>query len=285
MPQFSERIGAKSSPTSIQLEGMSEALRNSLWNLIYHLYEADYFHDRVYWYKVAVHVARYFLKVPVDEVPNDDYESCIYIKKNFYQLKWYEVYDLIEFIAEHYKVIVGNRYHPTKREQYEQEVNRILQAELSGYRFIAGVLSPISDEVEIKEIEEAAEKSSQLGLEGVREHIRTALDNLGKKPAPDYRNAIKEAISAVESVARQLSGEKDLGAALEKLSKQINIHGALKSGFTKLYGYSSDEDGIRHAILEQTSVGFDEAKYMIVACSAFVNFLISKANEASLLKL
>lgn len=44
------------------------------------------------------------------------------------------------------------------------------------------------------------------------------------------------------------------------------------------------EDGIRHAILEEPNVGFHEAKFMLVACSAFVNFLISKAEAASLLR-
>jgi hypothetical protein len=282
MPRFSERIGVKSLPTSIQMEGMSEELRNSLWNLIYKLYKHDNYGK--WWANVAEHVAQYFLKIPVDEVPYDDFYCHKWMKERFYKLEWYEVYELIEFVAEKHDDMVGMHFHPFSRESIEQEVNRILQTEFSGYRFIAGVLSPISDEVEIKVIEEAAEKSSRLGLEGAREHIRTSLDCLSKKPEPDYRNAIKEAISAVESVARKLSGKKDLGAALEELSKHINLHGALKSGFKKLYGYTSDKDGIRHAILEQPDVGFDEAKYMIVVCSAFVNFLISKANEAKLLK-
>ncbi len=121
---------------------------------------------------------------------------------------------------------------------------------------------------------------------GTHEHIRTALQLLGKKPTPDYRNAIKEAISAIESIVKQISGKESVGleGALKELSKGIEIHGALQSGFIKLYGYSSDEDGIRHPILDQPNIGFDEAKFMIVAGSAFVNFLISKAEAAGLFK-
>jgi hypothetical protein len=52
----------------------------------------------------------------------------------------------------------------------------------------------------------------------------------------------------------------------------------------KLYGYTSDDSGIRHAILDQPTVGFDEAKFMIVSCSAFVNYLIAKAGAVGLLK-
>jgi hypothetical protein len=62
------------------------------------------------------------------------------------------------------------------------------------------------------------------------------------------------------------------------------LHGALRSAFEKLYGYTSDESGIRHAILEDPAVGFEEAKYMIVACSAFANYLAAKAEKAGLLK-
>jgi hypothetical protein len=100
-----------------------------------------------------------------------------------------------------------------------------------------------------------------------------------QKPKPDFRNSIKESISAVESAAKLISGLPGggLDAALETLRQQITIHPALKQGFLKLYGYTSDADGIRHSLLEVGSnAGFDEAKYMLVACSAFTNYLISK---------
>lgn len=147
------------------------------------------------------------------------------------------------------------------------------------------MLSPISDPTEIQEIEEAISRARNEGLYGTHEHFRTALEFLGKKPQPDYRNSIKEAISAVESIVKQISGSSSQGldSALDELDKYTEIHGALKSGFKKLYGYSSDENGIRHAILDQPNVGFAEAKYMIVSCSAFANYLIAKADSAGML--
>ena len=135
------------------------------------------------------------------------------------------------------------------------------------------------------EISGAIEKTSRIGLDGAHHHLQTALSLLAKKPEPDYRNSIKESISAVESVARVLGKEssKGLSDALDELSKKANIHGALRAGFNSLYGYTSDKDGIRHALLDEPSVGFDDAKYMVVSCSAFVNYLISKAETAGLL--
>ena len=71
---------------------------------------------------------------------------------------------------------------------------------------------------------------------------------------------------------------------MEELAKHTEVHGALKAALKQLYGYTSDADGIRHAILDQARVGFDEAKFMLVVCAAFVNFMIGKAQAAGLLR-
>lgn len=129
----------------------------------------------------------------------------------------------------------------------------------------------------------ASAKANQLF--GTAEHLETAITLLSQKPKADYRNSIKESISAVESIVKQLTGGENGGMdkALAKLEAKVKFHGAFKSGLLSLYGYTSDEHGIRHAILEEPNVGFDEAKFMLVSCSALVNFLISKANKYGLI--
>ena len=52
-------------------------------------------------------------------------------------------------------------------------------------------------------------------------------------------------------------------------------------GVDKLYGYTSDEDGVRHGIFDAPEIGFNEAKFMLVACSALINFLISKSSTTT----
>jgi hypothetical protein len=278
--RFSNRMGLAEDVPTIQTDGMNNALRNSLWNFLHFLYESR----NDYWIPAANSVARFFLKVPVDELPYEDYECRRWLKDHFYKLKWYEVYDLIEFIVENHGQII--RYPEHQRDELEELFNIIFEQELSGYRFISGILAPISSPAEIAEISGAIEATGRAGLDGAHEHLRAALTLLGKKPEPDYRNSIKEAISAVESISKQLSGSvgQGLSGALDELAKHVDIHGALKAGFIKLYGYTSDKDGIRHAILDQPTVGFAEAKYMIVSCSAFVNYLILKAQQSGLMK-
>ena len=59
----------------------------------------------------------------------------------------------------------------------------------------------------------------------------------------------------------------------------------MKEGFVKLYGFASDEKGIRHPLLDDGAANVDEtdALFMIGACAAFVSYLINKSRAASLL--
>lgn len=75
-----------------------------------------------------------------------------------------------------------------------------------------------------------------------------------------------------------------LGKALKEIESNTNVelHSSLKKSFDQLYGYTSNSDGIRHALLEEDNLDFDDAKFMLVSCSAFINYLKSKAAKANI---
>lgn len=158
----------------------------------------------------------------------------------------------------------------------------MLEREMSGYRFVNNLITPITDEIELKEIEDALNESKLTKYSGVHTHLETALEKLSDRKNPDYRNSIKESISAVESISKIISEnpKAELGQALKGLEEKIKLHNALKKGFISLYGYTSDEDGIRHAMLENPEIEFEDAKFMLVSCSAFVNYLIVKSEKS-----
>ncbi len=258
MARFSERMGLTPKPL-VQLNDMNSELRNSLWNIILlDMGGGEGSPNYSQAHRLAEPVALQFAKIPLDEPTLQN--PYHWLRDFFFGLEWYRTYELIEFLRE-----VCYSHHPG----FVQAVNTILEREQSGYRFVS----------DVAEVESAAGATGPAG-----QHIRTSLELLAKRPDPDHRNAIKEAISAVESTVKQFAGSsKSFAKAIEELSRKVELHGSLKTAFKNLYGYTSNEDGIRHAILEQKEIGFDEAKYMIVVCSAFINFLISKANAAGLL--
>lgn len=278
MKRFSQRIGAAQASAVIQLESVSQPLRNSIWNFIHSLFSDG----ESGWWKIAEISSQFFFKLPVDELPPYNHSRHEWIKKQFFDLDWYEVYDFVEFIVEWYEKARNPRRH--HRAQLLKIFNRIFEEELSGYRFVGDELAPLSSPAEVAAIETALDATARTGLTGAHAHIETALQLLAKRPDPDYRNSVKESISAVEALAKQLgtTESQGLAGALTELGKKVPLHGGLKAGLLSLYGYTSDEGGIRHAMLEESNVGHDEAKYMVVACSAFVNFLAAKSMAAGI---
>lgn len=155
--------------------------------------------------------------------------------------------------------------------------NKVLETELSAYRFVARSLAPISSEQEKEAIERAISQTSN-AYSPASEHLKTGVALLARKPTPDYRNSIKESISAVESVCAVITAKPKatLGDALKLIDAQAPLHGALRSAFEKLYGYTSDAQGIRHALMEEATLEQEDAIFMLVACSAFVSYVIAK---------
>jgi hypothetical protein len=183
----------------------------------------------------------------------------------FENSKWYEMYDFVELIAANYPY--------QDEDKFLQACNNLLEREVSAFRFVDGVITKITDQQEVAEIELALEKAQG----PVRTHLRRALELLSDKKSPDYRNSIKESISAIESLTATVVGEKGtLGQLIKKLKDEIDLHPALQTAFSSLYGYSSDADGIRHAILESKELFFEDAKFFLVVCSAFANFVEAK---------
>lgn len=139
---------------------------------------------------------------------------------------------------------------------------------------------PKGNEIEGHSVANDLRAIRQSELSGARSHLLAAADALNRA---DNRGAIREAIHAVESAAKRVSGRENaiLSDALNALEKEKGLHPALKEAFKKLYGYTSDEKGIRHALLDEVNkdVGIDEALFMFSACAAFVSYLARKFPE------
>jgi hypothetical protein len=143
------------------------------------------------------------------------------------------------------------------------------------------MIVPMASEEERQAFEQALADTDHSQFSGARSHLRQAGTHLtnGK-----FADSIRESISAVESVARVLEPSGEFSKALAKLETRISIHPALKRGFTALYGYTSDEGGIRHALLDAGEAAVDEvdAIFFLGACSSFVSYLIGKSHNVGL---
>jgi hypothetical protein len=273
MTSFSERLGL-TRPKQIQINDLDMELRNSLWNVCRDYFKPTNAHlkDERFMYDLAAELSKDIYKQPVEDLPELSTQFVRQQIKYFQKARWYEVLNYVEFLHNWLSVSYQ------EQELFESQINEVLEREKSGYRFIVGKLAPITNKIEMQELEQAARLEDRFAL--VAEHVRTALALYSKKPQPDYRNSIKESISAVESAANIITGSNaTLGDAIKLIDRRHSLHPSFKKAILQLYGYTSDEGGIRHSLTEATNVDEADARYMLVSCSAFANYLISRYDK------
>lgn len=280
---FSQRNGYVAVRNAIQTEGLDKETRNALWNLISKFFQGYAQYCSVYeniWTEVF-HETRDTRPVAASNYADDNEHFYTYYKKCFLENKFYRCFDLIEYLCD-----TSNRYvwyEELQNRAYIYSRNVIPSAEdfncvfehyLVGYRIINGMVSKVSSSEEVAAIESALGSCK----DSVREELAKALKFLSDRRHPDYAKSIACSISAVEAQCRIIlqDPQPTLGQALKKLgSKGVVIHGSLKSAFEKLYGYTSDGGNIRHGTIDPSDADQKLAMFMLVSCSAFINYLIT----------
>ena len=275
---FSEAHGMGSCNTQMQIDDLDDRTRNILFNVISKSLDEQFRFYNVVRKRIQTpqedHFCRNVLTLVFEKkLKPDGYygvDSIMpYIEEVFDNAVYNELFDLIEKIC---------LYRYEENEQYKLSelyklLNYIFESEYVGYRFVDGRITPITDKNEIESIEDACNNE----FEGTRAHIKKAVGFIADREHKDYKNCIKESISAVESICSIVAGQKksSLGDALKNLKKKgVKIQSQLESAFFNLYNYTNSEKGIRHAEgVFESDVTFEEAKFMLVSCSAFVNYL------------
>lgn len=278
MALFSERYGYKKVSDVIIRERITPEIKNAIctcYDKLSKIFElAGYKYSSSLCVELEKHIwtnllnqrLAYFERL--NSVPTD------FIENN--ETEWYDILDLIEFTIQYlYKMDSFNKR--TSAERFVKLLNSEFERLNFAYRIVGREIIEITSEQEIKAIECAMDNSPR----NIQIHLNSALEKYAQRPIGDYRNSIKESISAVEAFCREKTGENTLGQALKKLEKSgLVIHSSLKSAFEKLYVYTNHEDtGIRHALMddeENYTPTAEEALFMLISCSAFINYLDRK---------
>lgn len=273
--KFSQRIGKTEVRQISQKEEIDEVLKNNIWNIL-SLFFLRGINDRDWEdvsendYNLCLNLWVNFFSERVDHYPKNGAEMHYRISYFFFRCNWYEIYDFIEFLIKNYRSDIGESDKIS--ENLVNALNKVLEKEMSAYRIIDHNVTEITSNEEMSSIEESLQIADR--YKPVKEHLKRALELFSDRKKPDYRNSIKESISSVEAIASIVTGtpKSTLGDALNK----IDLHPALKKAFSNLYGYTSDADGIRHKLLDESTVKQEDAKFMLVSCSAFINYLVQK---------
>ncbi|MCY3693992.1 MAG: hypothetical protein OXG77_02130 [Chloroflexi bacterium] len=257
MNRFSERQGHRPSRAdTIQLESMDERLKNAIWNFLYARFLGE---NSTRALRMLGELLLQIAGGRADEVSVFHQTRLSQFSTWYFNSAWFDVYDALEYSLQKF----GNDSH-------RKSINEILEREGSAYRFVGGFIAPISNEMEADSVGEAANQGLAFNL--ASQHISQAIAHLGNRSNPDYRNSIKEAVSAVETGVQIAAGSP--GLRFEKAVNSLDLHPQFKQALQNLFRWASDEDGVRHGMHSERQVGFPDARMVLVMCSAIVNFLI-----------
>lgn len=280
MALFSERYGYTKPSEVLIREKITTEIENvicSCYDVLYDALRKNYTYSEEIYNDMELYLWTHFLNnrrndfygnygghmvVATSVIKSNDYEWFVKINMLEMSVQWlHEIGEKKQWIIGIVKNFVAQLNHEFARLSF-------------AYRIVGKEVVEITSQNEIAEIEEALLQTSN-----IKSHLSEALKLLSNRPNPDYRNSIKESISAVEALCREITGENTLGPALKALDKKgLAIPTFLKSGFEKLYYYTNNsKTGIRHALMDASDApSFEEAKFMLVACSAFVNYIQGK---------
>ena len=281
---FSQAQGLEELPHLLALAEMPPEVRNRIWDVFYRTMMEFSATPPTCPYPVVfgnweqllrdLH-ARFFI-APADEFSDLVPDICDRYKSFFLgETPYNKVFDLLQHMMRHPRC-------PTQLvsgiETVFEECHMACVVDTDG----APTIFSAATHQEGEAIHAARHDLKRTGLDAANDHLQRAAEllNDGK-----WRESVHESISAVESVATSLgTQEKTLGTVLKKLEKQSNwqLHPAFLAALSKLYGYTSDEQGVRHAATESdTHVDREEAQFMIGTCASFCSYLLGKKRQAS----
>ena len=278
MALFSERYGYKKVSDVIIRERITPEKKNAICtcfdklNKIFEL--AGYRYSTSLCIELEKHIWTNFLNQRLAYFDATDFNSTDYIEKS--DTEWYSILDIIEFTIQ-YLFETDSLNYKNSAKRLANLLNSEFERLNFAYRVVGREIIEITSEQEIKAIECAMDNSPR----NIQIHLNSALEKYAQRPNGEYRNSIKESISAVEAFCREKTGENTLGKALKKLeTRGLVIHSSLKSAFEKLYVYTNQEEtGIRHALMDDEAnytPTAEEALFMLISCSAFINYLNRK---------
>ena len=274
---FAQRAGVEPLPVQLRHDQLSQGLRAALWGEIFARIGACARHGYINsepWRSIL------FRKhVKFDEGMADDFTASwegqqILLNNLFRAGQYHHVYGCIEFFLK-------DKDCPS---DLSEEIGRIFEEHQAPYQIIEKkYLMPIASEEQGKLLARCLEALKTTSMTAASAHLRHGIEFLNKR---QWAKSIAESIHAVESVARKIEpSAHTLDPALKKLAPKIGMHAAMQKAFSMLYGFTSDEQGIRHALIDKdaAAVDRDDAIFMLTACAAFASYLANKASTAKLL--
>lgn len=208
-------------------------------------------------------------------------------------LAWAKVYDFCERLYGHlaneigYEDNYGNYTVEVARSDAQTyiaaELQRLFVEEALAYEFTDGAVRRRGRKHTVELVAKSQVVLGDSRLLSARRHFDKALQFFRHPTKPDYENAVKEAVCAVEAAGKALfpmakaSTLGDLAKWLGSTS-EVSVPKAVCQTLTGVYAFRSGGDGVGHGGASGGKATLEVTEYILAVCASQIIYLVDLAN-------
>lgn len=270
--------------------------RTALMHLLHDLVEKKYVADWIDVDKELRRIARADPKIYDKTRVASSQEARISTKNYLDSLPWENVFDFCERLYSHLAADVYSWDDFSKdwevqipREEVQNyisdELQRIFLEEHLAYSFLQGEIRRRGRNHTRKQVSNAEPTLGDPRLNIARKHFAKALNYFEHPSSPDFENAVKEAVCAVEAAARHLFPQtkgKTLGEVINRIkgTQEGQLPKPLADTIIGLYAYRNAGDGVSHGGTDGGKATRHVAEYALAIAASQIILLHEVASTA-----
>ncbi|MFM0358981.1 hypothetical protein PQR12_36290 [Paraburkholderia nemoris] len=209
-------------------------------------------------------------------------------------LRWDKVYDFCERLHGHlaqeigYEDNYGNYTVEVSRGDMQTfiatELQRLFLEEDLAYEFTEGTVRRRGRKHTVELVAKSQVVLGDSRLLSARKHFDKSLQFFRHATHPDYENAVKEAVCAVEAAGKALfpmAKASTLGDLVKWLGSttEVSVPKAICQTFTGVYAFRSGGEGVGHGGANGGKATLEVTEYLLAVCASQIIYLVDLANS------
>lgn len=208
-------------------------------------------------------------------------------------LEWDKVYDFCERLHSHLACVVGYTWNDEFQETTSKadvqvyisdELQRLFVEEGLAFEFSQGMVRRRGRKHTVEVTTRAQVVMGDPRLASARRHYEKAMGFFRTPSKPDYENAVKEAVCAVEAAGKALfpaAKASTLGDLAKWFSSttDVSMPKGLVQTVVGIYAYRSGGNGVGHGGAEGGVATAEVAEYVLAVCASQIIYFVDVSNS------
>jgi len=267
---FSRKFGLRPTPQGLIYDSIPETARIGLFHIIFE--SLGGIDDEPKYQSLYLAICK-TIRIRLDWSISHEIIYAEAIEEIILKCEWDKFYEICQIA---YQVVERLRKHLIK--DFQEKLNALFKDEFLGFELQDSRIERLGNPITDAKIKEARILLKEPEFKGADELFEKAINAFNILPNPDSENCIKDAVAAIESVAKIVSNNEkaSLDDIIKAAAKKQVIPQPLDQTITKLYAYRGNEPAVAHGGIEPSKVTVDEAELVLAMSAAMIIYLVKK---------